>query len=83
VGTERGVAVGEGGNQTIVCVGVGVIEGTGVSVTNEEPAGRQAARRSNPTRKERARNRLIKRIMTIFVKNFLQAVVKLPCKHSF
>jgi hypothetical protein len=44
VGTDKALAVAEGGNQTIVCVAVGASDSGGVSVANVETVGRQAAR---------------------------------------
>jgi len=43
VGKRTCVAVAEGGNQTIVSVGIGVSVGTGVSVGSGALNGRQAA----------------------------------------
>jgi hypothetical protein len=42
VGTARSVDVAEGGNQTMVAVGVSVSAGLGVSVSCRGPMGRQA-----------------------------------------
>jgi hypothetical protein len=58
VGTDNCVAVAEGGNQTIVSVGMGVSVGSGVGVDGTRFTGRQAtinsviARRSGATTKQ-------------------------------
>jgi len=60
VGTASIVGVADGGNQTIVSVGVIVCVGTGVSVGSAGFRGRQASRVSNPHTRARVRNGLMK-----------------------
>ena len=59
VGTASCVAVAEGGNQTIVGVGVAVSVGTGVSVGSIKFTGRQAPRKRSPHRRKRIQNTFI------------------------
>jgi hypothetical protein len=74
VGTAIWVVVAEGGNQTIVGVGVAVSFGIGVSVGSAKFTGRQATREKNPQSTNRIGN--------TFIKEFLQAVVQLLRKRS-
>ena len=53
------MAVAEGGNQTIVSVGVAVRLGRGVSVGEMELKGKQAIRESSPVTRNRIRESLI------------------------
>src|SRR5512147_2181790 len=74
------VGVAEGGNQTIVGVGVAASVGTTVAVGRVAARGWQAIRSRSPDKRRKACNNLI--VMTIFTKQFWQGVVKLPSKHS-
>jgi hypothetical protein len=60
VTTDSCVAVAEGGNQTIVSVGVAVSVGDGVAVGVTRLRGRQAATESNSQRMNKLRNTFIK-----------------------
>src|ERR1044071_6756665 len=59
VGNASSVGVSEGGNQTIVEVGIGVSAGIGVSVGKGELKGTQAAKSNNPHAREQTLKSLI------------------------
>jgi hypothetical protein len=60
VGTDNCVAVAEGGNQTIISVGVTVCVGGGVAVGAPRSSGRQAPDARSPMSKKKMRDSFIK-----------------------
>jgi hypothetical protein len=60
VGTATSVGVADGGNQTIVGVGVVVSVGIGVAVDRVAPRGRQATESRSPYNRRKIRADFIK-----------------------